>query len=410
MKPFSLLIKPASADCNLRCQYCFYLEHAQMYPESKVHRMSEQTLQSMISKFMSIKMPQYSFGWQGGEPTMMGVDFFRKVISLQKEYGRPGTVVANGLQTNGTLIDAEFAEFLAENKFLLGVSLDGPPEIHDHYRLNSDHQPTHDKVMEGISHLRSAGAEFNILTLVNDRNSQDGKLLYRYLCDNGFNFQQYIPCVEFDRSGKPLPFTVNPQRWGEFLCEIYDQWRAKDTRKISIRLFDSIVNYYYNGTRNCCNMGDNCCQYFVVEHNGDIFPCDFFVEPELKLGNINTDQWQQMADSQLYKDFGAQKSCWNDACSACEFLEVCAGGCLKNRFQNGNDPKQISWLCPGWKIFYQHALPGLKELANSLKKEHQAAQMRATQAPQQSSGKNIKANDPCPCGSGLKYKKCCARK
>ncbi len=411
MKPFSLLIKPASADCNLRCKYCFYLDHCSMYPESKIHRMSEQTLENMIRSFMEIPMEQYAFGWQGGEPTLMGVNFFRKAIEFQKKYGYANKTVANGLQTNCTLIDQEFAEFLAEYKFLLGVSLDGPAEIHDYYRLDAGGGPTHAKVLTGIEYLRKAGVEFNILTLVNDRNSRDGKLVYRYLVDNGFNYQQYIPCVEFDKNGEILPFAVQPERWGEFLCEIYDQWRTTDTRKVSIRLFDSLVNYFYDGTRNCCNMGTDCRHYFVVEHNGDVFPCDFFVRPDLRLGNVSDTKWQDMANSETYKNFGALKSLWNEGCANCKFLEICAGCCLKNRFRQGDDPKQLSWLCKGWKIFYEHALPGLKELAQELKREHMlAAQRQRAVSAKTAPTKTAKPNDPCPCNSGKKFKKCCGRK
>lgn len=409
MKPFSLLIKPASADCNLRCAYCFYLDRCGLYPDSPVHRMNEETLARMISSFMAVPMPQYAFGWQGGEPTLMGLDFFRRAVALQRKHGRPGAVVANGLQTNGTLIDEQMAAFFAEYKFLLGVSLDGPPEVHDFYRKDAGGQGTHARVIRATELLARHGVEYNILTLVNNLNGRDGAALYRYLTDHSFFYQQYIPCVEFDAAGRPLPFAVGSAQWGEFMCGVYDEWRKADTRRVSVRLFDSLIQYYLEGVRNCCNMGGDCRQYFVVEHNGDVYPCDFFVEKKLLLGNVNTDTWEQMQGSALYGEFGAQKSRWSAACAQCDYLEVCAGCCLKNRLHGDNrDPRQLSHLCEGWKIFYAHALPGLRELAQTLRREREAAARRETARPAPRPVKP-RPNDPCPCGSGRKFKLCCSQ-
>ena len=209
MKPFSLLIKPASADCNLRCPYCFYLDRALLYPDETVHRMSDGVLDRMIAGFMALDMPQYSFCWQGGEPTLMGVDFFKRVVELQKKHGRAGASVANGLQTNATLIDDKLAAHLGEYNFLLGVSLDGPEEMHNEIRTTAGGRGSHADVLRGIECLRRSNVEFNILTLVSSANFDRPGDVYRYLADNGFFFHQYIPCVEFDKSGKPLPFSIN---------------------------------------------------------------------------------------------------------------------------------------------------------------------------------------------------------
>jgi len=405
-KPFSLLIKPASADCNLACTYCFYLDHCKLYPEKKIHRMSFETLETMIKKYMSTPQPVYSFGWQGGEPTLMGLDFFKKVVSLQQKYGRYGSTVANGLQTNGILINKEFAKFLSQYNFLVGISLDGPPEIHNCYRKFPNGEETHSYVMQGIKNLQENNVEFNILVLVNNLNVKKPKEIYYYLLDNQFYYHQYIECVEFDEKGNLLPYSIqNPEDWGNFLCEIFDEWYKHHIRKVSIRLFDSILTYLVEKKYIVCQMDNNCCQYFVIEYNGDVYPCDFFVEKELKIGNIHTGDFKNFLTSPIYLKFGKQKSNYNDLCKNCKFLKYCHGDCQKHRYYGEKNPKNLSFLCKGWKIFYEHALPKLKKLANKILEERQKQLMYQFSYP-----KKIGRNDPCPCGSGKKYKNCCMNK
>ena len=402
MKPFSLLIKPASADCNLRCEYCFYIDHIN---QTDPHpRMTEQVLDSIIASFMATPQKQYSFGWQGGEPTLIGLKFFQKVVSFQKKYGRKGTVVANGLQTNGTLITDEFAQFLAQFKFLLGVSLDGPAEIHDKYRKSIGLKPTHHLVMQGIEKLRNHQVEFNILTLVNKEVVRHPLKVYRYLKSHNFNFHQYIPCVEFDPKGKLLPFAITAEEWGDFLCAIFDEWKKKDTRTVSIRLFDSIIEYLIFGRYNICHMGTNCEQYFVVEANGDVFPCDFFVQDALKLGNVGDDSWENLLSHKKYHEFGENKKHWNSNCIKCLFLNICNGDCQKHRFSNKNSKTaNLSSLCQGWKKFYAHSLPEFIKIAQNVKLEQKIQTiftMPIFKFPR---------NTSCPCGSGKKYKTCCMK-
>lgn len=398
-KPFSLLVKPASADCNLRCEYCFYIDKLGLYPDEEVHRMSDESLEKLIASYMATDQPVYAFGWQGGEPTLMGIDFFKRVVELQQKYGKPGDTISNGLQTNGTLIDDEFASFLAEYNFLVGISLDGPEKIHDTYRKDIGGTGTHKRVMDTIQCLERNKVEYNILTLVNSANVNRGREVYRYLCDMGVQFHQYIPCVEFDDNNKKMPFAITGEEWGDFLCQVFDEWTKKDVYNVSIRFFDSILNVMLNGVYTSCHMAGNCCQYFVVEYNGDIYPCDFFVQTPLKLGNIHNTSWQDAIDSKLYKDFGSQKNQWNNICASCEHLMYCSGDCLKHRIYGGNPPHTLSWLCSGYKKFFDHSISKFKELAE---------QVRARQ--------NIRAglfcdekferNELCFCGSGKKHKKC----
>lgn len=400
--PFSLLVKPASADCNLRCEYCFYLEKKALYPEIKKHRMPDDVLERMISTFLATEQPHHSFGWQGGEPTLMGVEFFRKVTTFQEKYGQ-GKSVANGLQSNTTMINDEFAEHLAQYKFLCGVSIDGPPEIHDHYRKYGDGRGAHADVMKGLETLKRHNVEYNVLTLVSQSNVRHPVDIYHYLCDMGVMYHQYIECVEFDHAGKLMPFAVNGKEWGEFLCAIFDEWIKGDQRKVSVRLFDSILMKMVDGVTNVCSMSDTCRQYLVVEHNGDIYPCDFFVDPDLKLGNIKENSWEELQASPVYEQFAGRKSCWNPACAQCEYLKYCSGCCPKNRPTRGKDPTQMSVLCEGWKMFYHHTLKEFRKLANEIIEERE-------RPPEPVSAGSVGRNDPCPCGSGLKYKKCCGRK
>ncbi len=412
--PFSLLIKPASGDCNLRCTYCFYLEKASLYPHTKIHRMTETTLEKLIAGYMRTKQSRYTFGWQGGEPTLMGVDFFKKVIRLQKKYGKTGDLVANGLQTNGPLIDDAFAAHLAEYHFLVGVSLDGPPEIHNTYRTTKTGQPTHDRVLNGINCLKRHGVEFNILILVHSANAGRPADVYDYLVDNDFHFHQYIPCVEWDKAGNPASFAITGEEWGRFLCDIFDRWLERNhTRKISIRHFDSILEYLVYGTQNVCVMGTNCNSYFLVEHNGDVYPCDFFVEPDLKVGNILTNDWHSMQKSTVYREFGLMKRQYHVKCGTCEFIDLCQGDCTKHRHPAGSDPAALSRLCDGWKIFYRHTINTFTHIAQEIKQENaimeQQQRRHNTGLAPPDTGKlqKIGRNMSCPCGSGKKYKRCC---
>jgi len=371
--------------------------------------MSDDVLTRMIGSFMATEQTQYAFGWQGGEPALMGLDFFRRVTELQEQHGRSGAVVANGLQTNGTLITDELAAHFARYNFLLGVSLDGPPRIHDHYRRYPDGRGSHGHVMRGIALLRKHKVDFNVLTLVNALNVREPRQIYRYLCDRGILFHQYIECVEFGEDGQLMPFAVSGEEWGDFLCAVYDEWVKADTRRVSVRLFDSILTMMVEGVANVCQMGEDCRQYYVVEHNGDIYPCDFFVQPELRLGNILNDSWEDVGKRQIYERFGARKRHWNPECRECEFLRFCAGDCPKNRSPNAQDPGRLSALCAGWKKFYAHSLDGFRRLADGIRQGQAHEEMRQRRQHYSLADRKVGRNTPCPCGSGKKYKNCCGK-
>ncbi|MBY8988285.1 MAG: anaerobic sulfatase maturase [Candidatus Lokiarchaeota archaeon] len=400
MKPFSLLIKPASADCNLRCDYCFYIDHLEK--GNNIPRMTVETLEIMIKNYMSTDQnKEFSFGWQGGEPTLMGLDFFKKVVEFQLKYAPPGSSISNGIQTNATMITEELAKFFEEYKFLLGVSLDGPEGLHDYYRKTIGKKPTHALVMRGIEHLKQYGVEFNILTLINKQTVKKAKEIYQYFRDHEFLFHQYIPCVEFNVDGTLKPFSITGEEWGIFLSELFDKWVKEDVKKVSIRLFDSIMQYLISGDYNVCYMQDNCAQYFVVEHDGSVYPCDFFVQDNLLLGNINNSSWEELLNSHTYHNFGNQKSDWNKVCSLCPYLGLCHGDCQKFRYGMSSSGKQLSNLCQGWKIFYTRTLPRFKYIVDNFKKENKISEVYPFKFPK------FGRNELCPCASGKKFKSCC---
>jgi uncharacterized protein len=408
MKPFSLLIKPASFDCNLRCRYCFYLEKEKIFGTER-HRMSDAVLEQMISSFMHLDMPCYAFGWQGGEPTMMGLDFFRRAVDLMKQYGQSGKQVSNGLQTNGVMLDDEWCQFLHQYNFLVGISIDGPPEIHDFNRITIGGAGSHEMVMRGIASLNRNHVEYNVLTLVNSLSASRPLDIYRYLRDDlKIMFHQYIECVEFDQDGKLMPYSVSPEAWGEFLCKIFDEWYAHDVRQVSVRLFDSILAKMVDGVANVCSIGNNCCQYFVVEHDGSIYPCDFFVQPEWRLGNVDDVNWETLQNLPLYREFGKRKNMVAKQCNVCRYFALCAGCCQKNRPGRGNTPGELSILCSGWKMFYEHTVDRFKELAKCIIKERNPHQYILPSFNFDNAGP-VSKNAPCPCGSSIKYKKCCGK-
>ncbi|MCF8030776.1 MAG: anaerobic sulfatase maturase [Desulfohalobiaceae bacterium] len=365
-KPFSLLIKPASADCNLRCDYCFYLENKALYPRTAKPRMSREVLSRLMRSYLDTPQPVHSMIWQGGEPTLMGRSFFEGVIAAQKRHAPKGTRLANSIQTNAVGISEEMAELFARYRFLAGCSLDGPPEVHDRYRRTRLGRPTQERVFQGISVLSRQGVPVNALVLVSRANVDQPLSLYRYLKDRGFTHIQFIPCVEFDDRGNPLPFTITGEEWGEFLRVLFEEWHARDVTTISIRHFESVLSKLVYGTASECCFGASCDSYFAVEHNGDIYPCDFFVRPSYFLGNIASTSWLQAQNSETYSEFSAMKSQWNSACDRCAHQSLCMGDCLKHRMIRGKSPDRLSWLCSGWKRFFETSRKRFEALARTL--------------------------------------------
>lgn len=359
MDSFSLLIKPASADCNFKCDYCFYLEKKRLYASSPSRRMSLKQLELLIKKFMKIDQPVYSFLWQGGEPSLMGVEFYEKAIQLQKKYCPAGRKVFNAIQTNGFALNDKFIKHLQKNNFLVGLSMDGPQPVHDTYRVTRSGKGTHEKVLSTWKKLNSAGVETNTVTLVSASNVKHAPSIYQYFKEIGSSFHQYIPCVEFDKDGNLLPFAITAREWGAFLCELFNAWYQEDVARISIQYFDALMEKMAAGNNTICQLGNQCNSYFVVENNCDIYPCDFFVRNDLLLGNLKKISFPAMRKSEKYISFGATKVDISSRCRGCQYFKFCAGDCMKNRLQSTDNR---SHLCEGYKQFFEHSLDKLKTI------------------------------------------------
>jgi uncharacterized protein len=367
LKPIqSVLVKPTGPDCNIDCAYCFYLKKASLFPEQKIHRMSLATLEELIRQVMQNATGPISFGWQGGEPTLMGLDFFRKAVEFQQRYGGTGQNVANGLQTNGTLITEEWCPLFRDFNFLIGLSLDGPRHVHDHYRLSKGGEPTWERVIKTARLFQRNKVEFNGLTVVNDYSAQFPEEIYDFHKSEGIRFMQFIPCVETDPLDptQQAPFSVTPEAYGEFLCRVFDKW-IKDFKHgkptTSVRWFDAVLHTYVGMLPPECTLLRECGVYVVVEHNGDVYACDFFVEPTWKLGNLHQDDLLEMLNSDRQYEFGANKAKLPPECVTCEYLTHCQGGCPKDRQRNPRT-QGSNHFCRSFKMFFAHAHSRLQRL------------------------------------------------
>ena len=403
----SILVKPASADCNLHCTYCFYHERpTDPYLEIEGrHVMDDETLQTLIREGMRLMPQAAAFGWQGGEPTLTGINFFRRVVTYQQQFGRSGQVVSNGVQTNGTLIDDEWAQLFHEYSFLLGISLDGPQKWHDHYRTVAGGQGSHERVMRGIEALRRHDAEFNILSVVNNITAQHPEEIFSYMREHDFRYLQFIPIVETDPvTGGIADFAVSPQQFGDFICTIFDLWYNSGHPETSVRLFDNVLLAYAGHGPQVCQFQEECGDYVVVEYNGDVYPCDFYVEEQLHLGNIHEQPLDTIATSPRAVAFRRRKRKADPACETCPWLHICNHGCPLMRDHNPSGRNH--YLCKAYQQFFAHSEQRLKALS----KQVPPPPTPPDEAPRRAKPQRVGRNDPCPCGSGIKYKKCCGRR
>ncbi len=409
----SILVKPAGPDCNMACTYCFYLKKSQLFSERKIHRMSDEILEVMIRQMMEQGESNVSFGWQGGEPTIMGLPFFEKAVYLQEKYGH-GKTVGNGLQTNGILLDKNWAKFLKRYNFLVGLSLDGPEHVHNRYRRLKSGKGSWEKVHDRAKMLLDTGVEVNALTVVNDYSVQFPEEIYEFHKNLGLTYMQFIPCVETDPAdpNRAAPFSVSAEKFGEFLIRIFDMWLADfkfGAPSTSVRFFDSVFFIYVGLEPPECTLRETCGIYVVVEHNGDVYSCDFFVEPRWKLGNVMENRLIDLLNSPKQNEFGRLKADVPYQCKRCRWLPFCRGGCTKDRIKDPRD-KRLNHFCESYKMFFNHADPHFRRLAAEWKAQQQisAAPFRSESQVQPKEFNNLKVgrNDPCPCGSGKKYKKC----
>jgi uncharacterized protein len=391
--PFQVMAKPTGPLCNLDCTYCFYLEKENLYPGTKNWAMREDVLETYIRQYIeSQPQPIVSFAWQGGEPTLLGIPWFENVLVLQQKYAR-GKRIENAVQTNGVTLDATWAEFFAANDFLIGISVDGPRELHDFYRVDKGQQPTFDRVMRGIEHLKKAGVRFNTLTVVNRNNSYHPIEIYEFLKDIGSGFMQFIPVVERrvsqpsleglvllgpeQKSAHVTHWSVEPTIFGDFLCAIFDVWVRNDVGKRFVQLFDVTLELWLGLQPSLCVFAETCGNALAVEHQGDLYSCDHYVYPQNKLGNILDDPLASLFKTEKQQDFGrAKRDSLPTLCRECDVRFACNGECPKHRFMTTPDGEPgLNYLCAAYKKFFHHVTPYMEFMGRELLNQRSPARV-----------------------------------
>jgi len=428
---FHVMAKPTGAVCNLDCEYCFFLSKEMLYPGSRF-RMAEDLQEAYIRQLLEghARSPEVVVAWQGGEPTMMGLDFFRRSIELERKYAAPGQRILNTIQTNGTLLDDEWGAFLKENEFLVGISIDGPRAMHDAYRVDKGGKPTFDRVMRGLDVLRRHDVDWNVLTTIHAVNGDHGRQVYAFLRDElGARFIQFIPIIEraTEQSlpiadsgwgggvkGRPLYTqegnlvthrSVGPQQYGRFMIDVFEEWVRRDIGTVYVQMFDTALANFYGEPGGMCVHAKTCGQQLAIEHNGDLYSCDHYVEPGYLLGNIGDRHMLELVASPRQRKFGQDKfDTLTQFCLDCDVRFACNGGCPKDRFAvSGYGEPGQHYLCPGYKAFFHHVEVPMATMSGLLRANRAPAELMRSYAAQDARrGRNA----PCSCGGGRKWKRC----
>ncbi|EJG8058487.1 anaerobic sulfatase maturase [Escherichia coli] len=385
-RAFHVMAKLSGSDCNLNCDYCFYLEKQSLYREKPVTHMDDDTLEAYVRHYIAASEPQneVAFTWQGGEPTLLGLEFYRRAVKLQAKYGA-GRKISNSFQTNGVLLDDKWCAFLAENHFLVGLSLDGPAEIHNQYRVTKGGRPTHKLVMRALTLLQKHHVDYNVLVCINRTSAQQPLQVYDFLCDAGVEFIQFIPVVERladetaasdglklhapgDIQGELKEWSVRPDEFGEFLVAIFDHWIKRDVGKIFVMNIEWAFANFVGAPGAVCHHQPTCGRSVIVEHNGDVYACDHYVYPQYRLGNMHQQTIAEMIDSPQQQVFGEDKFKQLPAqCRSCNVLKACWGGCPKHRFMlDASGKPGLNYLCAGYQRYFRHLPPYLKAMADLL--------------------------------------------
>lgn len=389
-KPLYVMLKPAGAHCNLACKYCYYLEKNNLYDKSHRHIMSDEMLEQFTREYIEAQtMPQVLFTWHGGEPLMRSIDFYKKALTLQKKYAR-GRRIDNVIQTNGTMLTDEWCEFFAQNNWLVGISIDGPQEYHDHYRLTTTGNPSWQKVMHGIELLKKHHVEWNAMAVVNAYNADHPLEFYHFFKENGCQYLQFTPIVErltkhqdgrtlaslADDKEIPLAdFSVTPEQWGNFLCAIFDEWVHNDVGKMFVEIFDCTLANWMGVLPGICAYSKNCGHAGVMEHNGDVYSCDHFVFPKYKLGNIRDHTLIEMLYGDKQHAFSRLKhTSLPRQCKECDMEFACHGECPKNRFEKDKYGEPgLNYLCKGYYQYYSHVAPYMDFMKRELQAQRPPA-------------------------------------
>ncbi len=402
-REFQIFAKPAGSACNLECQYCYYRDKSELYPAG-ASRMTEALLEKYIVHHIEAAPgPTLDFSWHGGEPTILGIEFFEKVVELQRKHKPIGWRIRNGIQTNGVLLDEAWCRFLSREGFSVGLSLDGPAELHNPYRTNRGGHPTHAQAMRAYELLSKLKIQIDILCVVHNLNVRNPLAVYRFFRSMGARCLGFLPVVSPSQetmTGVSL-HTPSAVEYGAFLCRIFDEWIERDVGRMMVQVFDEAARPALGLEHSLCVFRETCGQIPVLEHNGDFFPCDHYVDQEHRIGNICETPLRQLLGSEAQRSFGAAKrTSLPRYCLECEVLAMCNGGCPRYRFiKTPNGEPGLNYLCAGLKRFFVHSRAPLANLA--LRQRPPAPKFRNVATA------NAGRNDLCPCGSGRKYKKCC---
>ncbi|MDA1192828.1 MAG: anaerobic sulfatase maturase, partial [Candidatus Poribacteria bacterium] len=398
---FHIMTKPIGPICNLDCKYCYYLEKEHLYPPRHSFRMEVEVLEQYVKQYIAAQSgPEIAFAWQGGEPTLLGLHFFEKVVELQQKYCPDGGKITNALQTNGTLLDERWCKLFRENDFLIGLSIDGPRELHDKYRVDKGGKPTFDQVFAAMKLMQAENVEFNTLTTVHRANSRQPLEVYRFLRDNGSKFMQFIPIVERvgvggrddgllwlappphlqdaeDDDYPMMPWSVKSRDYGDFLVVIFDEWVRNDVGNVHVQLFEVQLGIWMGLPASLCVFTETCGSALAMEHNGDLYSCDHYVYDDYKLGNIMDTPMEQLARSDRQKQFGLDKrDTLPQYCRDCDVKFACNGECPKHRFIKTPDGEPgLNYLCAGYKRFFRHIDPYMKSMAQLVHSRRPAAEI-----------------------------------
>jgi uncharacterized protein len=398
-REFQVFVKPVGALCNLDCRYCYYVSKYTVAGGVDALCMQDSLLEEYIARHIEASSgPTITFSWHGGEPTLLGLDYFRKIVALQRKHQPLNKQIFNGIQTNGLLLNEEWCRFLSSERFGVGLSLDGPAERHDGYRVTRGGEPTHRQVVRAFDLLKRSGVTCDILCAVHDKNVLHPLQVYQYFKEIGGRYIGFLPIVETiaGSDAQIAPYSVPPDAYGEFLCAIFDEWSRKDIGRVSVQIFEEAIRPLQGSEHSLCIFRKTCGNIPVIEHDGDFFCCDHFVDEAHRLGNIRETPFGELLGSRELKLFGeAKQNTLPRCCRQCAVLDMCNGGCLKDRFLKTPEGEPgLNYLCSGYKRFFTHCRPFFLKIIAASK----------ARRPRES---NPGRNDPCPCGSGKKYKKCC---
>jgi uncharacterized protein len=374
LREFQIFVKPVGPVCNLSCSYCYYLKKKNLYPNARRFLMADDLLEKyIIQHFEASADSNINFSWHGGEPLLAGIDFFRKVVLLQRKYQSTGSKITNGIQTNAILLDNEWCRFLSEEGFIIGISIDGPPDFHDKNRRTPDNVATSEKVIRGYNLLKNHGVMPEILCVVNSENVNYPLVIYNYFKELGAKFITFLPLVE-QQSGSTSGVTLDSvpaEKFGTFLSSIFDEWVEKDIGELKIQIFEEAARTAFNQEHTLCIFKENCGGVPVVEHTGDFYSCDHYVEKDYLLGNIHHNSLSSLLDCERQKAFGQAKSLTlPQYCINCEVRAMCNGECPKNRFIATPDgEKGLNYLCRGYKLFFNHCRPFVEAISEAWKNQ-----------------------------------------